>query len=368
MQGTSGAATIVRTLANARPYSFDPYDIRQQTPSPDPPAAYQEYLNNASVQAAIGAVVNYTESSPFVQAGFISTGDTIRGGQIADLAYLLSLGIRVALIYGDADYLCNWFGGEAISLAVARELLNYTSSTTTASTSAANAAQAMLSPNPASYATLFPAAGYAEIVVNATYVGGAVRQYGNLSFSRIYDAGHFVPYFQPETAFTVFTRVLQGADISTGDIVDLSTFGSTGPANATHTNSAPPQPAPTCWIRNINSTCSSDDVVAILAGKGVVANGIFYQDEESVSLPSSSVAAGVPGQPLSSSSQQTGGSPTATEGSVTALTGVYTATNTPVPSHSSAGSVRDPAYVSWMVVKAVIYPLFGLLLVGTPVL
>ncbi|KAK3094216.1 hypothetical protein LTR53_019601, partial [Teratosphaeriaceae sp. CCFEE 6253] len=92
---------------------YDVYDIRQKLPSPDPPGAYQEYLNNATVLSAIGAQVNYTESSPYVQQGFISTGDTIRGGQVEDLAYLLSLGIRVALIYGDADFICNWYGGEA---------------------------------------------------------------------------------------------------------------------------------------------------------------------------------------------------------------------------------------------------------------
>ena len=47
------------------------YDIRQETPSADPPAAYQEYLNNETVLAAIGARINYTESNPYVQEGFI---------------------------------------------------------------------------------------------------------------------------------------------------------------------------------------------------------------------------------------------------------------------------------------------------------
>ncbi|KAK4545869.1 hypothetical protein LTR36_002433 [Oleoguttula mirabilis] len=336
---------------------FDPYDIRQQLPSPDPPAAYQEYLNNASVLAAIGAKVNYTESSTYVQAGFISTGDTIRGGAIEDLAYLLSLGIRVALIYGDADYICNWFGGEAVSLAIAAQLQNYTSPTTTnAATSDSTSAFATSCANPASYATAFPAAGYADIVVNASYVGGAVRQYGNLSFSRIYDSGHFVPYFQPETAFTVFTRVLQGADISTGDIVDLSTFGTTGPSNSTHTNSAPAAPSQTCWLRSFNATCSNDDLDAMLAGKGVVANGIYYQDEGSVSLPSSSVTAGVPGQPVSTS--RLGSGAASMPGSYsTELTGVYTATNTPTPSHSSAAS--EALLASRMLVAPVVAVLLG---------
>lgn len=36
----------------------------------------------------------------------------------------------------------------------------------------------------------FHDAKYAEIQTNESYTGGLVRQFGNLSFSRVYDAGH----------------------------------------------------------------------------------------------------------------------------------------------------------------------------------
>ena len=303
---------------------YYPYDIRQRIPSPDPPAAYQEYLNNETVLAAIGARVNYTESNPYVQAGFVSTGDTIRGGQINDLASLLTMGVRVALIYGDADFLCNWYGGEAISFAVAAALPEYPPATYAEPGSSA----------PPSYAAGFPAAGYADIVVNKTYVGGAVRQYGNLSFSRIYNAGHFVPYFQPETAFTVFTRVIDGSDISLGDEINLSDFGSNGTANATYTTSASYSPTPTCWVRAWNQSCSEDDTSVMLDGSGVVVNGIFFQKKKETTsgLPSSSVVAGVPGNPISSIKSAHS----------SALTGVYTATGTPSPSSGAAFTDKYP--------------------------
>lgn len=324
-----------------------PYDIRRIMPSPDPPAAYQEYLNNASVLAAIGARVNYTESSPYVQKAFISTGDTIRGGLVRDLAWLLEQGIRVALIYGDADYICNWYGGQAVSLAVAAQDTNCT---TPRPTNAIDAMESSVPVFPACYSNAFPGAGYAEIVVNDSYVGGAVRQFGNLSFSRIYEAGHFVPYFQPETAFTVFTRIIQGADISTGDAVDLSTFGTEGPANATRTNSVPSDtPSPTCWIRSINGSCSTEDVESMLANKGMVANGIYYQDEESVSLPSSSVPVGMPGSPMTtqpSSGEDDDGddssSGSASGDAASSLTGVFTATGTPSPTSGAAVPMAMP--------------------------
>lgn len=214
--------------------------------------------------------------------------------------------------------------------------------------------------SPVPYATAFPAAGYAQIVVNDSYVGGAVRQYGNLSFSRIYDAGHMVPYYQPETAFTVFTRIIQGAEISTGDMVDLSTFGSQGTQNATHTNSVPDTPSSTCWVRSWNASCTDDDTEAMLSGKGTVANGIFYQDDSSISLPSTSVAAGVPGRPTTSTSESSQPSPHTGTSTTTDLTGVYTATNTPTSTKGSAPSLR-PTITSWQP-GAVIVAVFGLVL------
>ncbi|KAI4789895.1 alpha/beta-hydrolase, partial [Aureobasidium sp. EXF-8845] len=132
------------------------YDIRVDNPSPDPPNAYLEYLNTASVQKAIGARVNYTTSSNAVFNAFIRTGDSIRGGQIQDIANLLRAGVRVSLMYGDADYICNWKGGEAASFAVAAALSDFPSNNSNRS-----------------YLSGWNRAGYADIVVNTTYVGGA---------------------------------------------------------------------------------------------------------------------------------------------------------------------------------------------------
>jgi hypothetical protein len=41
-----------------------------------------------------------------------------------------------------------------------------------------------------SSSTGFRASGYASISTNDSYIGGVVRQHGNLSFSRVFDAGH----------------------------------------------------------------------------------------------------------------------------------------------------------------------------------
>jgi carboxypeptidase C (cathepsin A) len=277
------------------------YDISHLLPDPFPPSTYLEYLNTPEFQSAIGSPLNYTETNFQVVDAFTSTGDYERQALVPNIAALLTSGIRVGFMYGDRDYICNWLGGEAISLAVAAEAAG-------------------------SYASLFPAAGYAPIITNTSYIGGVVRQYGNLSFSRIYDAGHSVPAYQPETAFEVFARIMMGTSISTGAVVDLSVYNTTGPLNASHTTTLPNSPAPTCWLRNIPETCSDDQKNMIVAGQGVIIDGVLYDAASDYSGPAttSTPAAGASGSGSVSTT-------TTTE----VLTGLFTATATPSPSKKS---------------------------------
>ncbi|OQO08413.1 hypothetical protein B0A48_06283 [Cryoendolithus antarcticus] len=97
------------------------YDIRHPKKEPTPPNYFVDYLDQAFVQNAIGVDLNYTKANEDVTYAFQSTGDWVFPNFREDLEYLLDRGLRVSLYYGDADYLCNWFGGEAVSLAV-----NYT--------------------------------------------------------------------------------------------------------------------------------------------------------------------------------------------------------------------------------------------------
>ena len=332
-QNDGDVTTVNQICANAQntcnnevigPYyssGRDVYDITQNMPDPFPPSTYLEYLNNADVQAAIGVAVNYTQTNPAVANAFLQTGDYERGDHIGEMAYLLSLGVRIALVYGDRDYICNWFGGEAVSFSIAAQAAGY-------------------SP--------FYSAGYADIVVNTTYVGGAVRQYGNLSFSRIYDAGHLIPAYQPETAFTVFTRIIMGNDISLGEAADLSNYTSNGTANATETSKAPDQLEPTCWVRNIDDTCTSDQKVMLQQGQGVIINGVLYDEASDWKPPPSSISvvAGYPGT-YPTSTTTTGPSPTEKGSSPSTtsvvLTGVFTATSTPSPTALKGAASSDKA-------------------------
>ncbi|PBP27956.1 serine carboxypeptidase [Diplocarpon rosae] len=303
------------------------YDIARYTPDSFPPSTYLEYLNTASVQAAIGSPVNFTQTNQQVVSAFTSTGDYERMAPIPDIAALLNAGIRVGFMYGDRDYICNWLGGEAISLAVAEAT----------------------SP---SYASIFANSGYAPIIVNTSYIGGVVRQYGNLSFSRIYDAGHSVPAYQPETAFQVFARIMSGTSVSTGEVIDQSLYNTTGPLNATHTAALPSSPSATCFQRNIPETCTGDQKQMIVNGEGVIINGILYESADDWSSVSSSTTS-------SSASGSTGSSTVTTTTQI--LTGFFTATAT--PSSRKSGGI-EAWKLDWMVLAVPILNILRSMLVS----
>ncbi|KAL1859599.1 hypothetical protein VTK73DRAFT_7533 [Phialemonium thermophilum] len=269
------------------------YDIAHRLPDSFPPKYYIDYLNSRVVQEAIGSVVNYTDTSSAVYNAFSATGDWEREDMVPKLAALLNSGVRLGLVYGDRDFICNWFGGEAISMSIA-------------STAGGE------------YADHFPNAGYAPIIVNDSYIGGVVRQFGNLSFSRIYQSGHFVPAYQPETAFQVFARIIMGTSVSTGERIDLSAFNTTGPLNATSTLSLPPSPSATCYVRDLAGSCPDDAVQSILSGEGVIVNGVWYP--ESKDWPGATSTKTTP--------TTTHPPPTGTVASMS-LTGLFTATATP---------------------------------------
>jgi carboxypeptidase D len=192
------------------------YDIRHPYDDPTPPKYFIDFLNLPSTQAALGVNLNYTgDANDEIYFAFQQTGDFIYPNFLVDLEELLAAGVRVALFYGDADYICNWFGGEAISLAA-----KY------------------------AHANAFRAAGYAPFVVDGDEFG-EVRQAGNFSFMRVYEAGHEVPYYQPKAALEFFRRTLTGKDLATGKINITAGYVTSGKAQATHTESFVPLPTST---------------------------------------------------------------------------------------------------------------------------
>jgi len=208
------------------------FDMAHLLPDDQPPIYANGWANRAWIQQELGVAVNFTADSYVTQTLMTGvTGDAFRRAGLKDIEYLLDSGVKVSLIYGDRDYRCPWLGAEQLSLAA-----NWTG------------------------AGAYKKAGYEEIRVNESYVGGVVKQHGGLSIARVFDAGHDVVYSQPETVSKIQDRSLSGHDVATGRAVVDSSFSTRGPLSSWGwKNKAPASPPHECYIWSTLS-CTLDQV------------------------------------------------------------------------------------------------------------
>ncbi|KAE8330581.1 Alpha/Beta hydrolase protein [Aspergillus sergii] len=232
-------------------YALSGRDIHDlaEVPTTTVPLPYSDgFFNRAWVQNALGALVNYTMNSYTIYNAFWSTGNALitRGNAMDHFASIMERGVKVNLIYGDRDYLCNWMGGENVSLSIKHD-----------------------------QSAEFSSSGYADLITNRTYVGGVVRQHGNLSFTRVFDAGHTVPAFQPETMFRVFSRIMSSKDIATGNVTltekRRETYRTQGPHSTFDRKNKLPSPATAiCYTIDMPTTCTDNQKAALLNGTAIV--------------------------------------------------------------------------------------------------
>ncbi|KAF2813710.1 alpha/beta-hydrolase [Mytilinidion resinicola] len=208
------------------------------------------FLNQKWVQDALGAPLNHTANGNTAGNALIATGDPVRRS-IADLNLLLSSGVKLSMVYGDLNFICNWIGAENLTL----------------NTEYPEASE-------------FGASGYANITTNSTYQGGVVTQFEGVSFSRVFLGSHTVSYSQPETVYQIFNRAMFYKDVSTGhhNIETGKGYKSKGPASAWGFKDVlPPPPPPECSISYASTSCSEDQLAALANGTAVVENNIVVQ-------------------------------------------------------------------------------------------
>lgn len=137
------------------------FDMAHLKPDPYPPSYANTYFNQEWVQRDLGVAVNYTSSLLSNNVLIYATGDPVRINGLEKLQYLLDNDVKVVMMYGDRDYRCPWNGAEKLSLELQW-----------------------------SGAAAFRSAGYQHVKTTGCESKGVVRQHGNLSFARIFDAGH----------------------------------------------------------------------------------------------------------------------------------------------------------------------------------
>ena len=161
---------------------FNVYDIRE--PCASPPLCYDfsqsdTLLNDADVQATLGVTGRkWVECDKLVHTALLGDWMTNLMPQVASI--LDDSDVQVLVYSGDKDWICNWRGGEA-----------WTEATKWASKDDFNAAE------------------YVDWNVDGT-AAGQMRQYGDLHFLRVYEAGHMVPMNQPENALAMLKMFVSG--------------------------------------------------------------------------------------------------------------------------------------------------------------
>ncbi|KAG2226576.1 hypothetical protein INT45_005062, partial [Circinella minor] len=172
---------------------LNPYDIRKKCTGEsglcyDEIDAISKYANDPELRWELGVdneAGEYNGCSESVGHLFSLTGDGALDFS-QDVADTLAEDVRVLLYVGDMDWICNWYGNLAWS-------------------------QNMEWPGKQGYTAASVEPWFNKITLQKA---GEVRSHDNLTFLRVFDAGHMVPYDQPENALDFFTRWLQNEPLA----------------------------------------------------------------------------------------------------------------------------------------------------------
>ena len=168
-------------LGNPLSPKFNVYDIR--IPCEHPTLCYDfsqadTFLNSKNVTDVIGVTGRKWESCNMLVHTFL-LGDWMNNLMPDVVSILDDHDVEVLVYSGDKDWICNWRGGEAWTLATKWKSQEE-----------------------------FGKKDYEDWMVNGK-AAGQMRQVGNLHFLRVYDAGHMVPMDQPENALSMLTMMLE---------------------------------------------------------------------------------------------------------------------------------------------------------------
>ncbi|KAL6806575.1 Alpha/Beta hydrolase protein [Trichoderma sp. SZMC 28013] len=128
-------------------------------------------------------------------------------------------------------------------------------------------------------APAFRNAGYANLVTNSSYNGGVVRQHGNVSFSRVFEAGHSVTAYQPETVYQIFQRSMFGKDVATGQTKVNDKYSTKGPISSWGIKNKIPKHSPEnqCYTYLATQTCTPEQIRALEDGTAVTKDFIVLK-------------------------------------------------------------------------------------------
>ena len=136
---------------------------------------------------------------------FNLTGDYIRSKSLY-LEAVINAGVRTVLYDGDADYICNYIGFEAMVRASCclRPFLAF------ALTQSLHTQAASLD---TSFSSEFAEQEFTTYTVNGE-AAGLYKNAGTFSYLRVYGAGHEVPAYKGAAALQMFTQIMSDQPLS----------------------------------------------------------------------------------------------------------------------------------------------------------
>ncbi|KAI9103325.1 Alpha/Beta hydrolase protein [Phlyctochytrium arcticum] len=152
------------------------YDIRMKC-DPSNPLCYsilndiEAYLNRANVQDALHVDRKYEGCKQDINLKFMMAGDWMKPF-VRVIPPLLAKGVEILIYAGDSDFICNWIGNKAWTMELEWEGGDGFK-------------------NGKDHPWISGSTGKQV---------GEIRSHKGLSFLRVYQAGHMVPYDQPEAS------------------------------------------------------------------------------------------------------------------------------------------------------------------------
>jgi len=191
---------------------LNPYDVRKKCDrSKDGDLCYRQmgwietWMNDPKNKVALGVDPErtFTSCNMEVNQAFMLQGDGMHNSA-ALLPDLVNDGIRLLVYAGNADMMCNYMGNEQWLSQLETKF----------------------------HKEFFAAKSIPWVTTESGRLAGGVRSAGgggftagNITFVEVYEAGHMVPYDQPEAALDLFTRWVMDVPLSLNATSDAAPFG-----------------------------------------------------------------------------------------------------------------------------------------------
>jgi len=167
---------------------WDVYYVPTRKPDPYPPPL-DKYLNSQAVTSKIGSHAKWEATNLDVYYHFAATGDSMRTS-LPDLETVINAGVRTVIYDGDADFIVNFKGVEAMVASLNTK-----------------------------FSSQFAGQKFANYTVNGA-LAGIFKNAGTFSYVRFFGAGHEVPAYmwrgvpRGAAALQMFTQIMSGEQLS----------------------------------------------------------------------------------------------------------------------------------------------------------